>query len=131
MRFRPLLLILGMAVLAASAPLLAQTTGSVSGVVRDSNGAPLPGALVSISGPSMPVARTVTTRTDGVFQFFSLIPGTYQLKAELQGLGTFAQDVVVNLSKDTEVRPVLRATAAEAVEVTAALPLVDRKRSEP
>ena len=42
MRFRPLLLILGMAVLAASAPLLAQTTGSVSGVVRDSNGAPLP-----------------------------------------------------------------------------------------
>jgi len=130
MRLRPLLLVLGVAVLAAAAPVLAQTTGSVSGVVRDSNGAPLPGVLVSITGPSLPVARTVTTRSDGAFQFFSLIPGTYQLKAELQGLGTFAQDVVVNLSKDTEVRPVLRATAAESVEVTAAVPLVDTKSTE-
>jgi len=129
MRLRSLFLILGIVVLAA--PLaLAQTTGSVSGVVRDSSGSPLPGALVSISGPQMPIARTVTTRNDGLFQFFNLIPGTYQLKAELSGLGTFTQDVVVALSKDTEVRPVLAATAAESVEVTAALPLVDTKATD-
>ncbi|MGE5277201.1 MAG: carboxypeptidase regulatory-like domain-containing protein [Acidobacteriota bacterium] len=129
MRLRPLFLFLGIALLAAPFA-LSQTTGSVSGVARDTNGSPLPGVLVSISGPQMPVARTVTTRSDGAFQFFSLIPGTYQLKAELQGLGTFAQDVVVQLGKDTEVRPVLAATAAESVEVTAALPLVDTKASD-
>jgi hypothetical protein len=129
MRLRFLCILAGIALLAA--PLaLAQTTGSVSGIVRDTNGAPLPGATVSISGPQMPLPRTVTTRVDGAFSFASLIPGTYQLKAELQGLGTFAQDVVVSLAKDTEVRPVLRATAAESVEVTAALPLVDTKSTE-
>ena len=129
MRLRSLCLVVGIAALVA--PLaFAQTTGSVSGVVRDSNGAPLPGVLVSISGPQMPLARTVTTRNDGAFGFSNLIPGTYQLKAELQGLGAFAQDVVVALAKDTEVRPVLRATAAESVEVTAALPLVDTKSTE-
>ncbi len=108
----------------------AQTTGSVSGAARDSDGAPLPGVLVSISGPQLPLGQTTTTRSDGVFQFFNLTPGTYQLRAELQGLGAFTQEVIVNVSKDTEVRPVLRATAAEEITVTAATPLVDTKSTE-
>ena len=74
-------------ILALAAPLaLAQTTGSVSGVVRDTGGAPLPGATVSIAGPPMPLGRTATSRSDGTFQFLNLIPGNYQLRAELQGL---------------------------------------------
>ncbi len=116
-------------VLFASA-VLAQTTGSIQGVARDGEGAPLPGVLVSISGPQMPLGRTATTRVDGVFQFLNLIPGTYQLRAELQGLGVFQQEVVVSLTKVTEVWPVLRATAAEEVTVTAATPLVDTKSSD-
>ena len=122
--------LLGLALLLFATLTFAQTTGSVSGVVRDSNGAPLPGALVAISGPQMPLGRTTTTRADGVFQFFNLIPGTYQLRAELTGLGAFTQEVVVELAKDTEVRPVLRATAAEEVTVTAATPLVDTKATD-
>ncbi|MFY9551013.1 MAG: carboxypeptidase regulatory-like domain-containing protein [Thermoanaerobaculia bacterium] len=118
-------------VLLLFAPLaLAQTTGSVSGVVKDSAGAPLPGVLVSISGPQMPLGRTATSRSDGTFQFLNLIPGTYQLRAELQGLGAFQQEVIVALAKDTEVWPVLRATATEEVTVTAATPLVDTKSSD-
>src|SRR5206468_8408149 len=95
------------------APLaFAQTTGSVTGVAKDSNGAPLAGVLVSITGPQMPLGRSMATRSDGVFQFLNIVPGTYQLKAELQGLGTFQQEVIVGVGKDTEVYPVLRATAA-------------------
>jgi Carboxypeptidase regulatory-like domain len=112
------------------APLaFAQTTGSVSGVARDSSGAPLPGVLVSISGPQMPLGRTATTRSDGTFQFLNLTPGTYKLRAELQGLGAFQQEVIVAAIKDTEVRPVLHATATEEVTVTAATPLIDTKES--
>jgi hypothetical protein len=122
--------LLGLALLISASLAFAQTTGSVSGVVRDSNGAPLPGALVAISGPQMPLGRTTTTRADGVFQFFNLIPGTYQLRAELTGLGAFTQEVVVELAKDTEVRPVLRATATEEVTVTAATPLVDTRATD-
>jgi hypothetical protein len=117
--------------LALVAPLvLAQTTGSMSGVARDPSGTPLPGVLISIVGPQLPLGRTATTRSDGVFQFFNLTPGTYQLKAELQGLGSFTQEVIVQLTKDTEVYPVLRATTAENVTVTAAAPLVDTKSSD-
>src|SRR4030095_245984 len=112
------------------APLaFAQTTGPVSGAARDSSGAPLPGVLVSITGPQMPLGRTATTRSDGTFQFLNLTPGTYKLRAELQGLGAFQQEVIVAAIKDTEVRPVLRATATEEVTVTAATPLLDKQAS--
>src|SRR5207249_558798 len=86
MRTRLSILVLWVGLLAASAA-VAQPTGSVSGVARDSTGTPLPGVVVSIAGPQLPLGRTTTTRADGVFQFFNLVPGTYQLKAELQGLG--------------------------------------------
>ncbi len=107
-----------------------QTTGSIQGVVKDEAGAPVPGVLVSISGPQMPLGRTATSRADGVFQFLNLIPGNYHLKAELQGMGSFAQEVVVSLAKVTEVWPVLRPTASAEVTVTAATPLVDTKSTD-
>jgi hypothetical protein len=129
MRFRRLLAVLALVCLAT--PLaLAQTTGSVSGVVRNPEGAGLPGVTVTISGEKLPLGRTTHTLSDGAFQFIGLIPGEYRLKAELPGLGVFEQNVVVALSEETEVRPVLRATATAAVEVSAALPLVDTKASD-
>lgn len=126
MRFR--ILLIAFACLALVAPLvLAQTTGSVSGVVRGPDGAELPGVTVMISGPQMPLGRTATTLSDGGFQFSGLIPGEYRVKAELQGVGTFEQPVIVQLSMDTQVRATLRATATAAVEVTAEAPIVDTK----
>jgi hypothetical protein len=129
MRFR---LLFSIAVLVSlAAPLaLAQTTGTVSGVVRNPEGGALPGVTVTISGEQLPLGRTAYSLSDGSFQFVGLIPGEYRLKAELPGLGAYEQNVVVSLSKDTEVRPVLRVTATAAVEVTAATPLVDTKASD-
>jgi hypothetical protein len=126
MRLRQFVLLLAAALLAA-APVLAQTTGSMSGFVLDTEGAPLPGATVTIAGPQLPLGRSTTTLADGSFQFLGLIPGEYNVKAELTNLGVYEQKAVVVLSKDTQVRAVLRPTATEAVEVTAALPLVDTK----
>jgi hypothetical protein len=126
MRLRHLFLMLGITLLAA-APLLAQTTGSMSGFVLDSEGASLPGATVTIVGDQLPLGRTTTTMANGSFQFLALIPGEYLVKAELPNLGVFEQKAVVLLSRDTQVRAVLRPTATEAVEVTAALPMVDTK----
>ena len=129
MRLRPL--ILAIACLALVVPIaVAQTTGSISGAVRDANGGPLPGATVTVSGPAMPLGRTATSGTDGAFQFFNLLPGQYHLKAELPGMGAFEQDVVVQVGKETEVRPSLRATATAEVTVTAATPLVDTKATD-
>lgn len=129
MRFKFLAVLIACCALAA--PLaLAQTTGDISGVVRDNTGGPLPGATVTIRGPQMPNGRTATTRSDGAFRFRDLPPGTYQLKAELGGMGAWNQDVIVSLNRTTEVYPALRPTAQESVEVTAATPLVDTKASD-
>jgi len=129
MRFRRLLIALALVSLAA--PLaFAQTTGSVSGIVRDPEGGPLPGVTVTISGDKLPLGRTATTLSDGAFHFVGLLPGEYRVKAELPGLGAFEQNAIVSITKDTEIRPVLRATATAAVEVSAATPLVDTKSSD-
>ncbi|MEO8191984.1 MAG: carboxypeptidase regulatory-like domain-containing protein [Acidobacteriota bacterium] len=126
MRFRPLLI--AVACIALVVPLVhAQTTGGISGWVRDGQGGAIPGATVAITSPNMPLGRSATTQGDGGFQFSGLIPGTYRLRAELSGMGVFQQDVVVGLSKETEVRAVLRATATAEVTVTAATPEVDTK----
>ena len=122
MRFKFLAVLLACVALAAPIA-LAQTTGEIWGVVHDSQGAPLPGATVTIRGPQMPTGRSAVTLSDGAFRFTLLPPGTYHLKAELTGMGSFDQDIVVALSMATEARPVLRATARESVEVTAELPL--------
>lgn len=126
MRIRAL--VIALACFALLVPLtLAQTTGSVSGYVRDKDGTPVPGATVTISGDNLPKGRATTTLADGAFRFAGLTPGSYRVRAELSGMGSFEQNVVVALQQDTEVRPFLRATATEAVTVTAAVPLVDTK----
>lgn len=106
---------------------LAQTTGSISGSVKDAEGGSLPGATVTVTSPNMPAGRAATTRADGSFRFEGLLPGTYHLKAELSGMGAFEQDVVVNIQKQTEVRASLRATATAEVTVMAATPIIDTK----
>jgi hypothetical protein len=129
MRLRSLMIAFACLVLVV--PLVvAQTTGEISGVVRGSDGVALPGSTVTITGPQMPSGRSTTTLSDGFFRFTGLPPGTYHLKAEISGMGAFDQDVVVALATTTEVHPVVRATARESVEVTAALPLVDTKSTQ-
>jgi hypothetical protein len=129
MRTRALLIAL--ACLCLIVPLaLAQTTGSVSGVSHDKDGAPLPGATVTITGPQIPRGRSATTLSDGAFRFTALPPGNYHITVALSGLSKFEQDVVVQLGKDTEIRPVLRLTAAEQVTVTAEIPTVDTKSTD-
>ncbi len=128
MRLRSL--ILAIAFTALAAPLaFAQTTGSISGSVRDGQGGALPGVSVTVTSDVMPRGRTATSAADGSFQFFALLPGTYHLKADLSGLGAFEQDVVVSIQLETEVRAVLRPSTTAEITVTAATPVIDTKSS--
>src|SRR5215471_3789174 len=58
-------------------------TGNLSGVVVDPSGAVVPGAKVTLTGPS----GTLTTNTDnqGNFSFVRLNPGVYNVKVEQKG----------------------------------------------
>ncbi len=74
---------LALAMLCTAMPLVAGTTGSLTGTLSDAAGAPISGAKVSVSSPS----QTSSTFTDasGGFTFLSLAPDTYTLSGERQG----------------------------------------------
>lgn len=63
------------------APVYGASPASVSGMVRDSGGVPQIGAVVQLLRPDLRVVATVYTNSDGRFQFSSVHPGHYALKA--------------------------------------------------
>ena len=116
--------------LAMAGTALAQQTGSISGVVRGADSAPLPGVTVTVSGPLLPAGRTVVTDEGGTFSVLRLPPGDYEVAAELTGLGSAKRPAVVALDKDTQVELEIKPSVAEEITVTAALPTIDVKASD-
>ncbi|PYQ00751.1 MAG: hypothetical protein DMF82_21220, partial [Acidobacteria bacterium] len=117
-------------VLASGGLVLAGETGSVSGVVKDSQGGVLPGAVVKVSGPQLPGGREGVTSGTGSYAFPGLLPGVYKVEATMPGLGTTAREVRVLVDNDAQIDLVLRPTATEEVTVTAEAPSVDLKSTE-
>ena len=77
-----------------------QTKGSIGGTVADANGAALPGATVTVTGPEGD--RTATTDTNGVFLVDNLTPATYTVKVTNSGFKTLvATSVQVSVGKQS------------------------------
>ncbi|HEY2289143.1 MAG TPA: TonB-dependent receptor [Thermoanaerobaculia bacterium] len=129
-KLQPWLWVLLLVIAAAGAAFGAETTGSISGLVRGADGAGLAGVPVTVKGELLPAGRTVVTDKDGAFNFLRLLPGTYQVSAEAQGLGNIQREAVVALDKDTQVELSLRPQVAGEITVTEALPLIDVRSSE-
>ncbi|MGC1380786.1 MAG: carboxypeptidase-like regulatory domain-containing protein, partial [Candidatus Baltobacteraceae bacterium] len=62
---------------------LAGVTGNMAGIVRDNSGAPVAGAIVTATSPSM--TRTATTDAGGHFVILSLAPDTYTVNLDKSG----------------------------------------------
>lgn len=70
------------------APAWAQlNTGTITGVLRDQQGAVLAGASVAIRNTETGVVTTTKTNDDGTYQVLGLIPGIYSVEASAQGFG--------------------------------------------
>ena len=70
-------------------PLVAQTSGSVSGRVTDESNAALPGATVTLGGSGLQGdSLTAITDAEGAYRFAPVAPGAYELKVELEGFST-------------------------------------------
>jgi hypothetical protein len=63
------------------------TTAELTGIVRDSSRAVLPGALVTATSVDTNIARTATADGEGHYAIPALPPGLYNVKAELSGFG--------------------------------------------
>lgn len=76
---------------------------SVSGTIRDNNGAVVPGATVKLLNSATGFERTTTTSTDGAYSFNSVPPATYQLEVSASGFKKLVNNGLV-LAVDTNAR---------------------------
>ena len=59
------------------------TTGTITGVVKDSSGGFVPGVTVVVQNVETGAARTIVTGVDGRYEAPNLPVGNYAVKAEL------------------------------------------------
>lgn len=117
---------LAVLLLAAAVPALAQTlTGTVAGTVVDEQGGVLPGVTVTLTGSTG--SKVTVTDEKGEFRFLGLNPGSYELKADLQGFAAQTQrGVDVKIGGTANVPFTMKvAGLAETVEVVANASTID------
>jgi hypothetical protein len=112
--------------MASAAAAQETTTGTIAGQVVDSQGLPIPGATVTITGQQG--SKTVVTDAEGNFFAPFLVPGAYNVRVELEGFRPAGvENIQVALGQRSALPPItLRIGAVtEQVQVVAAEPVVD------
>ena len=110
------------------APAAAFAQASITGVVRDSSGAVLPGVTVEATSPALiEKARTVVTDGSGQYRIVTLPPGTYTVTFTLSSFSTVRREGVelagtFTATIDADLRV---GSVEETVTVTGETPLVD------
>jgi hypothetical protein len=115
-------------VLLLAVPAVAQQgTTELRGRVVDAQGAVLPGVTVTVRNQATGMYRETVSGTDGTFIASALIPGTYEISAELQGFKKFnRRDLRLEVGRTATIDVVMEVGALEeTVNVTAETPLVD------
>ena len=99
------------------------TTGAVSGVVADKNGAHLAGATVRLS--STQTSRTIITGTDGAFRLGLLNPGSWTVEVTKVGFQKISQKITVLVNQTQPMTFKMASEAATVVEVLGTTTTVD------
>jgi hypothetical protein len=113
---------------------IAQTTGdaSISGLVKDQSGSPIPGATASLINQDTGVTRTIKTDAGGLYRFSAVLPGRYSLKVEATGFATAnVAGIVLNIgaSVDRDVSLTVGGVH-DTVTVEGAIPPIDVTKSD-
>jgi hypothetical protein len=116
-----------LALLLSTGALAQQGTTEVRGRVLDSQGSVLPGVTVTVRNQDTGMFREAVSADEGTYFISGLVPGVYEITAELQGFKKYArQDVRLEIGKTATVDvPLQVGSVAETVTVTAEAPLVD------
>jgi outer membrane receptor protein involved in Fe transport len=105
----------------------AAEVGTIQGVIMDAEGAPLPGATVSIESDNLQGTRKAVTDGQGAYRFVQVPPGRYTIKAEMDGFQTVIQtEIRVSLGTETIIEIELPPSkVSEEVTVVAQAPVID------
>jgi hypothetical protein len=116
-----------MALLIATGAAAQQGTTEVRGRVLDPQGAVLPGVTVTIRNQETGISRETVSSAEGTYFVSGLIPGIYEIGAELQGFKKSTQrDIRLEIGKTASVDVRLEVgSLEETVNVQAESPLVD------
>ena len=117
---------------AASVQAQTANSGTITGVVKDEQGAVVPGATVKVTNIGTNSERTAATSGDGVYEISQLVPGVYKLEVEASNFAKYEQQVTVNVLSRVSIDPQLRPAGAVAqVTVTAEnTPLIETTKTE-
>ncbi len=115
---------------------------SVSGSVKDPQGRPVAGAVVSLFSRSSSTAATSTSNSQGAYRFEGVAPGDYLLRAEAPGFAAFLEErlhVDAPLTRDIslslagvreQVVVTASGTSQSADEVSKSVTAIDRAELE-
>src|ERR1043166_5533931 len=90
--FASVLLLLATAVIARAQ---AGSTAQISGVIRDTSGAVLPGAEVTVTQTDTGLKRSTVSSPSGAYTLPNLPVGPYKLDVNLPGFKTYSQTGIV------------------------------------
>ena len=112
-------------------PVLAQESGVVLGVVKDSSGGFVPNAKVTVTNTDTAASRTATTGDDGAYRIPALQPGHYSLKVEASGFKTeTTTGLTLDVAEELTSNVILQVgAAAQEVIVTGEAPVVNTTTS--
>ena len=127
-----LVLAFGTTLLFASNRAYAQTTtGTISGTVKDSTGAVIPGAAVTIRNADTGITRNVTTGEAGHFLVPQLALGNYEIIAEAPGFQVVVRSgITLTVGREARVDFTMQVGAvSERITVTGEAPVIETTTS--
>src|SRR5579872_1213987 len=102
----------------ASALVLAQTSGTITGTVTDSSKAVMPGVRVTVRLAGVDERREATTNGTGQYAFPFLAPGDYVVDFEFSGFAPVSRTATLHVTERIAVDAMLQpSSSAERVDV--------------
>ena len=114
------------------APASAWAQSSMTGLVKDTSGAVLPGVTVEATSPALiEGSRSVVTDSQGLYRIVDLRPGPYAVTFTLSGFNTFKRDGIELQAQFTATvnADLTVGSLVETVTVSGQAPIVDIRSS--
>ena len=102
-------------------------SANLTGTVKDTSGAVLPGVTITAKSVATNEIRTTVSGSDGLYRLTNLPRGTCEVSAELQGFRTLRQsDVLLTVGDTVKLDfPMEVGTVSESITVKGQAPLVN------
>src|SRR5437899_3256398 len=79
---------------------IGQSNGNVKGVIKDTSGAVLPGASITLTNKATQQSVQSLTNESGTYSFAFVTPGTYTLVVDMAGFRKIVRDgIIVNVAE--------------------------------